>query len=137
MRYLKSLLHSLVFFSVVLVSGAALSGDKGGSAVMEPIQSPVFKLIMFEELGCEYCDLWNEEIGAFYSKTPEGQFAPLTRVFKGDPRVSQIKRVIYTPTFVVLHGDREIGRILGYPGEEFFWAFLGDILQKAGFKPGS
>ena len=104
---------------------------------MGPTQPPVFKLIMFEELGCEYCDLWNEEIGAFYSKTPEGSFAPLTRVFQGDPRVAHIKRVIYTPTFVVLHGDREIGRILGYPGEEFFWAFLGDILEKAGFKPSS
>lgn len=108
------------------------------SAVAEPAPLSAdseMRLIMFEELGCEYCDLWNEEVGVSYNKTEEGRFAPLTRVFKGDPKVSHIKRVIYTPTFVVMKGDQEVGRILGYPGEEFFWDFLREILAKAGFKP--
>ena len=90
---------------------------------------------MFERLGCEYCDLWNEEIGETYAKTREGQFAPLKRVFQGDASVKSIKRIIYTPTFVIMKGDREVGRILGYSGEDFFWLFLKENLVKAGFKP--
>ena len=101
----------------------------------EPSGHGAVRLIMFEELGCEYCEMWNEEIGVIYHKTPEGRFAPLTRVFVGDPKAKYIKRIIYTPTFVVVKGKTEIGRVLGYPGEEFFWSMLVEILVKAGYKP--
>jgi len=131
MKYIKFPLALLIITAVTMFSTSHSQATDG------PVEGAAFKLIMFEELGCEYCDLWNEQIGVTYPNTPEGRFAPLTRVFKGDRSVSHIKRVIYTPTFVVMQGNKEIGRILGYPGEEFFWAFLGEILEKAGFKPAS
>ena len=129
---MKPLLSAILLLTLTLFFNESLQ------ATENKMQSNAeFKLIMFEELGCKYCDLWNEEIGVNYSKTPEGRFAPLTRVFKDEPGVGHIKRVVYTPTFVVMQGDKEIGRILGYPGEDFFWIYLGEILHKAGFKPGS
>lgn len=36
--------------------------------------------------------------------------------------------VIYTPTFVLVEHDSEIGRIEGYPGEDFFWSLLERLL---------
>jgi hypothetical protein len=37
-------------------------------------------------------------------------------------------RVIYTPTFVLADGNREIARIEGYPGDDFFWTLLERML---------
>ena len=128
------LILAIVLILTALLSmplNPALSAETGQSG-----EGPV-RLIMFEELGCEYCDLWNEEVGIIYHKTPEGRFAPLTRVFPGDPKVKHIKRIIYTPTFVVMKGKTEVGRILGHPGEDFFWSMLAEILVKVGYKPAS
>ena len=132
---MKTLLSALLFVTIALFSNGILQ------ATENKMQSNTeFKLIMFEELGCEYCDLWNEEIGVTYSKTPEGKFAPLTRVFKGEPGVGHIKDFALSTHRHLLScrvRNKEIGRILGYPGEDFFWVYLGEILHKAGFKPGS
>ena len=38
--------------------------------------------------------------------------------------------VIYTPTFVLIDDGREIARLIGYPGEDFFWPILADHLAK-------
>ncbi len=94
-------------------------------------------LIMFYEMGCEYCERWEEEVGVIYSKTPEGRFAPLTRIDISDVDDTGIKQVVFTPTFIVLRGKKEVGRIVGYPGEDFFWDLLGDILGKLGYMPGN
>jgi hypothetical protein len=37
--------------------------------------------------------------------------------------------VRFTPTFVLVDEGREIGRIEGYPGEDFFWGLLERLLQ--------
>ena len=34
------------------------------------------------------------------------------------------------PTFVLVEDGRELGRIEGYPGEDFFWGLLGKLLEK-------
>jgi thioredoxin-related protein len=91
------------------------------------------QLLMFEEPGCVWCMRWNEDVGGEYPITPEGQLAPLTRLQLRDPlpeNVSLASRPRYTPTFVVLRDGTEIGRIEGYPGEDFFWGLLDRILQQ-------
>ncbi len=102
-----------------------LSGSaKGGAA----------ELVMFEEAGCEWCDLWNQQVGIVYSKTPEGRRAPLRNVNINDPRPDDLMNVtgiVYTPTFVVVDNGVELGRIVGYLGEDFFWGYLDNILSKA------
>ncbi|MEM6988824.1 MAG: hypothetical protein AAF499_20155 [Pseudomonadota bacterium] len=35
-----------------------------------------------------------------------------------------------SPVFVLWHAGREIGRIVGYPGEEFFWPMLNELLAE-------
>ena len=91
------------------------------------------ELIMFEADGCSWCERWNEEIGVLYDKTDEARVAPLRRVDLDDERPADltfVRGVVFTPTFVVIRDGREIGRIVGYPGEEFFWPLLGDVLKK-------
>jgi hypothetical protein len=91
-------------------------------------------LMMFEEPGCVWCRRWTEDVGGEYPLTPEGQAAPLVRVQIDDPVPDDItleSRPRFTPTFVVVRNGAEIGRIEGYPGEDFFWGLLGRILERA------
>lgn len=88
---------------------------------------------MFEEDWCQWCARWNEEIGGIYHKTDEGRRAPLQRVdihgtFPDD--VEFASRPHYTPTFILVDKGREIGRIEGYPGQDFFWGLLVLLLDK-------
>ena len=90
------------------------------------------ELLMVREDNCPWCIVWDEEIGPIYPKTPEGKFAPLMHVDLGasidDTRI--LKSVIYTPTFILVENGVEIARLEGYPGEDFFWTLLGEMLSK-------
>lgn len=91
------------------------------------------ELVMFESSTCEWCDLWQEEIGSIYPKTPEGKCAPLRQVDIGGERpahLAEISPVRFTPTFVVVEEGREVGRLVGYAGEDFFWFLLAEQLKK-------
>lgn len=89
------------------------------------------ELVMMEEEGCMWCARWNREIGPIYPKTDEGKRAPLRRLDKADPLPEGIelaRGVFYTPTFVLLVDGVEKGRIEGYPGEDFFWGLLDQLI---------
>ena len=91
------------------------------------------ELIMLEEHGCPWCDRWDEEVGPTYSKTTEGKRAPLRRIniHKRLPKdLRFLNKGRYTPTFILVSGGREVGRIRGYPGEDFFWGYLGELMRK-------
>ena len=91
------------------------------------------ELIMLEQDGCYWCEVWNEEIGVAYPKTEEGRLAPLRRVNIHAPLpadLKDLKKANYTPTFVVWHNGREIDRLRGYPGDHFFWPMLQQMLDK-------
>ena len=92
------------------------------------------QLIMFDQPFCEYCELWEEQVGVTYPKTVEGKFAPLKRVhISKSYKDYKIRGVVYTPTFVVIEDGREIGRLVGYINEDFFWTMLAPLLKKVGF----
>lgn len=96
------------------------------------------ELVMVEQHGCEWCARWNEEIGPIYPKTAEGAFAPLRRVdLRNMPKgLETTRRVNFTPTFLIVKEGREIARLEGYPGEDFFWPLLESMLRDhAGFAP--
>jgi len=105
-------------------------------ALLVPAHAGDAELIMFERDGCEYCDAWNESIGVAYPRTWEGRTAPLRRVNLSngiDEDLKSIRRPRYSPTFVLMLDNQEVGRIRGHPGDEFFWPMLGELLGKAGF----
>ncbi|MEM9440101.1 MAG: hypothetical protein AAGA73_06620 [Pseudomonadota bacterium] len=100
--------------------------------VIPPTQGA--ELVMFESKICEWCDAWHAEIGPIYPKTDEGKRAPLRTVDIHDARpgdLTDIDGIRFTPTFVLLADDgHEVGRINGYPGEDFFWGLLGELIAK-------
>lgn len=91
------------------------------------------KLLMIDDTGCPYCDLWDEEIGYNYSKTEEGRLAPLIRHHFGELLPVGIilnSEPVFTPTFILLQNNIEKHRFEGYSGEEFFWSFLNEYIDK-------
>lgn len=98
------------------------------------------ELLMFEEAWCTWCEQWNREVGVVYHKTTEGQRAPLRRIDIHDPLPDGAElsgRALYTPTFVLIDNGKEVGRIEGYPGEDFFWGLLGKLIEKLPKRPAS
>jgi thioredoxin-related protein len=94
--------------------------------------SAAYELIMVEQQGCHYCERWKEEIGPIYPKTDVGMFAPIRMVdiTKVDSTPEIDSAVVFTPTFIITDGDREITRMEGYMSEDFFWGVLEMVLER-------
>ena len=107
--------------------------------IMLVLPVPLFaaELLMVERHGCHWCDRWNAEIGPIYPKTEEGNLAPLRRAQINDlPQDLELaSRPVFTPTFILVDEGREIGRIEGYAGDEFFWFLLAKLLDVLPEKP--
>ena len=91
------------------------------------------ELVMVEEAGCVWCARWNAEIGPVYPNTEEAEIAPLRRLDLRGPRPDDLSfdaPLRITPTFVLVEDGQEVARLEGYPGEEFFWPLLGDMLDQ-------
>jgi len=89
---------------------------------------------MFRRAGCPWCAAWDREIAPIYGKTDAGRRAPvsLADLAQVDEMKLALRRPVrFTPTFVLLELDREIGRIEGYPGENFFWGPAGTAVAGA------
>ncbi len=109
---------------------AALAGLLAPVLALAPAWAA--ELVMVEQDGCVYCEMWNDQIAPIYPKTAEGQFAPLRRVDITELAASGIdyaRTVNFTPTFVLVEEGRELARIEGYPGEDFFWPLLEMMLR--------
>ena len=88
------------------------------------------ELVMVDQVGCIYCERWEEEIGPIYPKTDEGKFAPLRQIDIRDVagEIEVARKVIFTPTFLVVEDGVELSRMEGYAGEDFFWSLLTKML---------
>jgi thioredoxin-related protein len=114
------------FFSLPTLLGAI-------SIALGAFTAHAAELVMFERVGCAWCEAFDREIAPVYGKTDEGLRAPLRRVDTARPMppdLAFINAERLRPVFVLVDRDREIGRIRGYPGEEFFWGLLSELVKK-------
>jgi hypothetical protein len=91
-------------------------------------------LLMVDQPGCAYCMAWDREIAPAYPNTDEGRAAPLRRARLGAALPAEVvleRPARLTPTFILLREGREVARLEGYPGPDFFWPLLGEMLAIA------
>ena len=91
------------------------------------------ELLVIEQDDCPYCARFNREIAPAYPNTAEGRLAPLRRIdlYADWPaEYANVKPQRFTPTFILVDNGREVDRLVGYPGDEFFWFLLGEMLAK-------
>lgn len=118
--------------AIAVVLAAALAMPSRSHAG-DGAAGPQVELVMVEARGCAWCIHWHKQIGPAYPKTEQGQRAPLKRIDIRDVAslgLSLSSPVTTPPTFVLVENGREIGRIVGHPGDEFFWGLLDELLQK-------
>lgn len=118
----------LVLPSYGLAFALAFTGTMG-------VFAPAFaaELVYFGSSACSVCETWDEEVGEIYPKTEEAKVLPLRHQDVHDDRPADltfIKGVVYTPTFVAVENGKEVGRIIGYMGDFFFWEQVGSLLTK-------
>lgn len=113
------------------LAGLARSGLVAAAVLMLPAAASAAELLMLEQPGCVWCAQFNAQIAPAWPNTEEGRRAPLRRVDITQPWPSDLEGIAkerFTPTFVLLEEGREIGRIRGYVGDEFFWFRIGELL---------
>lgn len=117
---------------LVLVAIAAVLAS-GTSVYAESDQG--LRLLMIEQVGCAYCVAFNRDIAPIYEKTEHGAAAPLVHAdLRGDlpEGVTLSSRPFVTPTFILLGPDgQEISRMTGFPGEDFFWPYVTQMIEDA------
>lgn len=123
---------------VAALVGATTVGMTRGVAHAQTVDAArhaAVELVMVEQAGCVWCARWNQEIAPIYPRTVEGQTAPLRRIDKHQPVPDELAlagSIIFTPTFILVVGGKEVQRIEGYVGEGFFWGMLTVMLHEAG-----
>lgn len=91
------------------------------------------EILVLEQPGCPYCAKFEKEIAPIWEKTDEGKRASLRRVdiTKDWPDdLASIKHDRLTPTFVLVDDGKELGRLRGYPGDQYFWFLIDQLLDK-------
>lgn len=91
------------------------------------------ELIMLEQPGCAWCARFNAEIAPAWPNSEEGRLAPLRRVDITEDwpdDLADIRKERFTPTFVLVEDGKEIGRLRGYAGDEFFWYLAGELIAR-------
>lgn len=91
------------------------------------------RLLVVERPGCSWCRRFEAEIAPLYPRHPQGARAPLMRVGIDGPWPDGLvlaRRPYLTPSFILLDGGVELGRIEGYPGEAGFWHALAALMPE-------
>lgn len=107
---------------LALLLGLLLAARPAGAA----------ELLMFELPGCPWCERWDAEVGPAYRHSSEGRRAPLRRLGMRERPAGLVLAgpITHSPTFVLVDQGREVGRIVGYPGADFFWGLLGELIGR-------
>lgn len=103
-------------------------------ALLSAAGTQAAELLILEQPGCAWCARFDREIAPAYGNTAEGRRAPLRRVDVTRPWPADLQAVTperLTPTFVLLDDDGvERARLRGYPGDNFFWPLLSEMLNR-------
>lgn len=112
---------------LVMSLGSPRADDKAATGIASGL-----RLIMVDDVGCVYCRKWDAEVGVIYERSAVSTVAPLERRPKRHGDLAPYEPLAYTPTFILVRDGMEIGRIVGYPGADFFWAEFERLVAKAG-----
>jgi len=124
-------MHRLIWIALLV---AAISFTSTSfTSISFTTTASALELLMFRRAGCPWCAAWDREIGPIYGKTDVGRRLPIRFIDlerANERKLALESPVRFTPTFVLVDEDREIARIEGYPGEDFFWGALERLLQR-------
>jgi thioredoxin-related protein len=106
----------ILFAAFLLISSATSASEKDGA----------FRLIYVFSEQCVFCIAWERDVGRLYGDTEYAKKAPLFKIkisLFSSYFTDVMPKVSGTPTFILMKGNDEVGRIVGYQNRDmFFWA---------------
>lgn len=107
----------IILFSVLLFMGSPINAsEKNGP----------FRLVYVFSDHCVLCKAWERDVGRLYGDTGYAKKAPLFKIDISlfSKHFNEVTpKVLVTPTFILMSGNYEVGRIVGYQNRDmFFWA---------------
>ena len=103
------------------------------------VQAYALELLMFHSKYCGYCMTFMKEVAVDYQyKYAIDKDLPLVIIdaynqpewFKEAYRENRIKPIRGTPTFIIWNGRKELSRLTGYSGKEWFYTNLDSMFKK-------
>ena len=117
-----------------VLTGIAALAAAAAFARAAPARAETVDVVMFRRAGCPWCHAWDREVGDIWEKSDVGARHAMRMVdLDADPMpaIALARPVRFTPTFVVARDGAEIGRIEGYPGQDFFWGLIERLVAQA------
>ncbi len=121
-RFVQSILKirsmaKILLFAVLLFIGSPINAsEKNGP----------FRLVYVFSDHCVFCKAWERDVGRLYERTVYAKKAPLFKIninLFSRHFADVSPKVSVTPTFILVNGNNEVGRIIGYQNSDmFFWA---------------
>lgn len=101
-------------------------------------QTSAAELLYFYDEFCGACQKFDEEVGQYYNNTAESKLIPIRKIEFSKWRQQTpkpfadilTKKVIGTPTFVMVENSEEIDRLVGYSNNELFWLSFTSMQNK-------
>lgn len=122
-------------FAAALALAATYSDGRAGLDLEAPVaHGSNLELVVMEAPGCTYCTLFRRDVLPSYQASERAKDVPIRFVDINDEAASALGLdgpVDVVPTFVVLQNNKEIGRIPGYTGPEFFFHTMNYLLSSA------
>jgi thioredoxin-related protein len=127
--------HHALFIAVAALVGISVSVSHAGLDVEAPVpNASELELIVMEAEGCTYCDIFRRDVLPSYQASERGKDVPIRFLDVNDQTAEALgldSPVDIVPTFVVLKNHREVGRIPGYVGPEFFFHSINHLISSA------
>ncbi len=127
--------HHLLFLAVAAFVGISVSVSKAGLDVEAPLPNASnLELIVMEAPGCTYCDIFRRDVLPSYQASERAKDVPIRFLDINDASPEELglnSPVDIVPTFVVLKDHKEVGRIPGYVGPEYFFHSINHLISSA------
>ncbi len=127
--------HHALFLAVAAFVGISVSVSKAGLDVEAPLpHASNLELIVMEAPGCTYCELFRRDVLPSYQASERAKDMPIRFLDINDATAEALgldSAIDIVPTFVVLKDHKEVGRIPGYVGPEFFFHSINHLISSA------
>lgn len=125
--------HTIRTLAATLMIAAPLAAGRAGLDPTAPVPSTSnLQLVVMEAPGCIYCKIFRRDVLPSYEVSERGKDMPVRFVDVNDVDQSGISLdapIDMLPTFVVVKGNHEVGRIPGYMGPEDFFHSINYLLS--------
>ena len=125
--FVKFILKIVSMAKIILIAVLLLIGSPINAAE----KNGPFRLVYVFSDHCVFCKAWERDVGRLYEDTEYAKKAPLFKMeisLFSEHFTDVTPNVSVTPTFILMSGNDEVGRIVGYQNRDMFFLALSEYI---------